>query len=203
MKIGPKFKIGKRLGASVFEKCQTQKFQLSLARTEKTKGKRRGGARSDFGKQFLEKQKVRYTYGISEKQFKNYVDKANTMGKNPTDALFQLLETRLDNVVYRLGLAPTRRAARQMVSHGHILVDNRKVTIPSFTTKKENIIGIRGGSQSSKLFSELEEKLKDRTTIPWVSFDASKKVGKVSELPTYKKDENAFDLTPVLEFYSR
>lgn len=203
MKLGPRFKIGKRLGASVFEKCQTQKFQLSEARSQKN-GKRRGGPRTDFGKQFLEKQKVRYTYGISEKQFKNYIDESQaSSGKNPMESLFQFLEMRLDNVVYRLGLAPTRRASRQMVSHGHITINGVKVTIPSLRVKMTDVIAIRQGSQSAKLFTNLDEKLKDSKPPEWLTFDASKKVGNMKMKPTYRKNENAYDLTPVLEFYSR
>lgn len=203
MKVGPKFKIGKRLGASVFEKCQTQKFQISEARSEKT-GKKRFSTRSDYAKQFLEKQKVRYTYGISEKQFKNYVIESNKTGvKNPSETLFQLLETRLDNVVYRLGLAPTRRAARQMVSHGHIKVNGVRVTVPSYRVKSNDSISVREGSSGSKLFTTLEDKMKDYSTPEWLSFDQTKKVGSIKMRPTYRKTDNAFDLTPVLEFYSR
>lgn len=203
MKVGPKFKIGKRLGPSVFEKCQTQKFQLSQARSEKS-GRRKGMARSDYGKQFLEKQRVRYTYGISEKQFKNYVDMSQSGDtKNPMEALFQALEMRLDNVVYRLSLSPTRRGARQMVSHGHITINDIKVTVPSIRVKIGDIIGIRKGSQTSKLFANLEEKLKDISIPNWLNYELDKKKGTVKEKPVYRKTDHAFDLTPVLEFYSR
>src|SRR6185312_9992594 len=125
MKIGPKYKIAKRLGASVFEKTQGQKFAIAQERTARNKPRGRGA--TEYGKQLLEKQKVRITYGISERQFGNYVAEAMaTHGANPAELLHRLLELRLDNVIYRLGLAPTRRAARQMVSHGHITVDGVK-----------------------------------------------------------------------------
>lgn len=201
MIIGPKFKIGKRLGASVFEKCQTQKFAQSEARGGRT-GKRRSAPKSDYGKQFLEKQKVRYTYGVTEKQFKNYIIEAS-LKKNPSEALFQLLETRLDNVVYRMGLASTRRASRQMVSHGHIVVNGVKVTVPSIRVKAGDSITIRKGSRESVLFANLEEKMKDRSSLTWLSFDVSKGEGKVSKIPAYARVDHAFDLSPVLEFYSR
>src|SRR5438132_791113 len=120
MITGKRYKIAKRLGVSVFEKAQTQKFALSEARTAKIKKGGRGG-RSEFSKQMLEKQKVRITYGITERQFRNYVRAAlAAAGTNPVERLHESLELRLDNVSYRLGLAPTRRAARQMVAHGHI-----------------------------------------------------------------------------------
>jgi len=204
MKVGPKYKIGKRLGASVFEKCQTQKFMLSEARTANRIGKRRKAPRSDYGKQFLEKQKVRYTYGVSEKQFKNYI-KLATLSKvsNPSETLFRLLENRLDNVVYRMGLPSTRRASRQMVSHGHIMVNGRKVTIPSYQVSTGDVIAIRSGSKQSALFVDLPTKLKDHKSPAWVAYDEEKSAGKVAGLPTYQKSELAFDLSPVLEFYSR
>ncbi|MDO8492827.1 MAG: 30S ribosomal protein S4 [bacterium] len=204
MKIGPKYKIGKRLGASVFEKCQTQKFMLSESRTANRIGRRRKAPRSDYGKQFLEKQKVRYTYGVSEKQFKNYIKTATDSRKNnPSEILFRLLENRLDNVVYRMGLSGTRRGARQMVSHGHVLVNNHKVTIPSYHISAGDMIAIRDGSKNSNLFVNLPEKLKEHNSPSWVSYDEKKGLGKVSGLPTYQKSELAFDLSPVLEFYSR
>lgn len=205
MKIGPKYKIGKRLGSAVFEKCQTQKFALSQARSEQNKkrGKRKG-IRSEYGKQFLEKQKVRFTYGITEKQFKNYVIKANKIkNSKPIENLYHSLEQRLDNVVYRLGLAPTRRAARQMVSHGHILVNGRKNTVPSTHISVNDIIKIREGSKTSSLFLTLEEKLKDYTSPNWVSYDSKKGEGVLKQIPNYSRPELHFDLTGVMEFYSR
>ncbi|MEK7567979.1 MAG: 30S ribosomal protein S4 [Patescibacteria group bacterium] len=202
MIVGPKYKIGKRLGAGVFEKCQTQKFALSEARSGKSK--RRRGARSDYAKQFLEKQKVRYTYGIMEKQFKNYIIKANDV-KNikPVDYLYQMLEQRLDNVVYRMGLASTRRLARQIVSHGHITLNGTRVTIPSMNVKIGDLVKIREGSKKSVLFANLEERLKEHATPNWVLFDPKKGEGTIKESPPYQRTGLHFDLSPVLEFYSR
>jgi small subunit ribosomal protein S4 len=202
MKIGPKYKIGKRLGSSVFEQLQTQKFQLSLARTEGA-GKRRP-PKSDYAKQFIEKQKVRFTYGITEKQFKNYITKAmEGKSTNPAETLYRSLESRLDNAVYRMGLAHTRRKARQLVSHGHIVVNGRKLTIPSAVVGANDVITVREGSRNSVLFADLKEKLKDHTTPSWVSFNAEKAEGKVVGVPVYTRSELAYDLVPVLEFYSR
>ena len=124
MIIGPKYKICKRLGGAVFEKCQTQKFTLAEARKKTTKSQgKRPNAMSDYKRQLLEKQKMRYTYGLSERQLSGYVAQSVEKSAHPGDALMLRLESRLDNVVYRLGLAKTRRLARQMVSHGHILVN--------------------------------------------------------------------------------
>ena len=124
MIIGPKFKIAKRLGAQIFEKTQTQKFALSEARRGQRQGRRRGNI-SDYKRQLIEKQKLRFTYGISEKQLRRYINEATSKSHQPIALLMSRLESRLDNVVYRLGLAKTRQFARQMVSHGHILVNEK------------------------------------------------------------------------------
>src|SRR5690606_40724543 len=123
MQTGPKYKICRRLGSHIYEKCQTQKFQLSEAR--KGKGMRGGRRRnvSEYGEQLLEKQRVRFTYGLKERQFASYVKKATGTAAVPAEELYQSLERRLDNVIYRLGLAPSRAYARQLVSHGHITVN--------------------------------------------------------------------------------
>src|SRR5210317_1648441 len=125
MKVGPQYKVCKRLGNGVFEKCQTQKFTLSEGKKSFKMGKR-PRQMSDYGKQLIEKQRVRYTYGITEKQLVNYVKGSAQKEGDATDTLLETLERRLDNVVYRLGLAPTRRAARQMVVHEHIRVNGKK-----------------------------------------------------------------------------
>ncbi len=202
MKIGPKYKIAKRLGAQVFDKTQSQKFQLSEARAGKKT--RRFGNKSEYSKQLLEKQKVRFSYYVSERQFKNYVKKAMDFGGvNPAEALYLYLETRLDNAVYRMGLAPTRQAARQMVSHGHITLNGRRVKSPSFVVSKEDIISVRQGSKASPLFTDIYEKLKDLKQPEWFLFDAEKLEGRVVSLPKYDRTANHFDLAPVLEYYSR
>jgi small subunit ribosomal protein S4 len=206
MKIGPKYKIARRLGADIFEKTQGSKFMLSEAKKSKTlnKGKRRK-VLSDYGKQLLEKQKVRFTYGISEKQFKNIVNDAVAQKtKDATEVLYESLESRLDNTVYRLGLSPTRRMARQMVSHGHITINGRKVTIPSLRVKGGDKIGIREGSIGKAMFVGLDDKSKERGNIPsWLKFDLSKKEGILQGRPKIKPGESLLDLNTVIEFYSK
>ena len=129
---GPKYKIARRLGASVFEKTSTAKFALRTERKSRNLAGKRPKARSNYGKQLIEKQKVRFTYGISEKQFRNYVREViDKNSSNPTEALFALLEARVDSVVLRSGFVPTKQAARQAVSHGHITVNGKRITIPS------------------------------------------------------------------------
>ena len=143
MKTGPKYKLAKRLGASIFEKTQGQKFALSQERSAMNKKGGRGRGPSEFGKQLLEKQKVRVTYGLSESQFSSYVRTAmDSHGANPSEILHRHMEMRLDNIVYRIGLASTRRFARQMVSHGHITVNGKKSTIPSQTIKIGDVIAV-------------------------------------------------------------
>ncbi|MCH7597528.1 30S ribosomal protein S4 [Patescibacteria group bacterium] len=206
MKVGPRYKICKRLGSSVFEKCQTQKFVLSESRrnaVRRTTG-RRPRAASDYGKQLLEKQRVRLTYGLTEKQLVRYVRSAGSLkGGNASTVLLQALETRLDNVVFRLGLAPTRRAARQMVSHGHIRVNTKRATIPSYHIQEGDNISIREGSRDGVLFSELGEYLKEHSMPAWLSFDENKLEGSIKNLPTEETVATQLDLTVILEFYSR
>lgn len=200
MQIGPKYKIARRLGAPVFEKTQTAKYSLSLARKEKNMKFRK--QKSEYGQALNEKQKARFTYGVSERQFKGYVGEA-AKSAAPAQALFALLERRLDNVLFRAGLAKTRSAGRQMASHGHATVNGRRVTVPSLKVKAGDVIGIREGSQGSALFAETAERMKAQTAPSWLEADAEKREAKVVGEPTYAKDENVFDLGVVIEFYNR
>lgn len=201
MKIGPKFKIAKRLKAPIFEKTQTRAFLISKERSEKNKkGGRRGN--SDYLRQLIEKQKMRLSYGLTEKQFSNYVAKA-LASKVPQATLFAGLETRLDSLVYRIGLAPTRRAARQMVSHGHITVDGRRVTVPSYHIKVGDAISIRQGSREGALFGGIADKLKERKLPSWVTFDASSMEGTMTSVPSVAEQDAIADIGAVFEFYTR
>jgi len=205
MKIGPKYKLARRLGAPIFEKTQTQKFTLSEQKKEKNRRRgRRRGPLSQYGRQLLEKQKARFTYGITEKQFSNYVrDALNEAGKKPTESLFERLERRLDNVVFRAGFAPTRRAARQFSSHGHFLVNGRKSTIPSQRLRVGDVISIREGSKSKGLFDVLADRIKEAPAVEWLAIDLKKKEIKVQGLPVLKTEELLFDLDEIIEFYNR
>ena len=163
---------------------------------------RRPKALSEYGAQLIEKQKIRFSYGITERQLSNYVKKAlRIKGAGTTEKFYEGLEYRLDNAIYRMGLANSRRAARQMVSHGHFIVNDRKVTIPSYEVKIGDIIKIREGSKSKKIFDNLIERMKDYNPPAWISFDPNKMEGKVLDKP--KNVETFLDLNAVLEFYSR
>ncbi|MBI2631223.1 30S ribosomal protein S4 [Candidatus Nomurabacteria bacterium] len=195
----PKFKIGRRLGAGVYDKCQTPKFSASV---KSPIGGKRPKAPTEYGAQLLEKQKIRFSYGISERQLSNYVKKASHIkGAGTAEKLYENLESRLDNAVYRMGLAPSRRGARQMVSHGHFVVNNHRVTIPSYELKPGDVVKIREGSKVKKLFENLGDKLKDYIAPTWVSFDIAGMEGKILAKP--KNTEAYLDINAVLEFYSR
>jgi len=196
----PKFKICKRLGAGVYDKCQTNKFTAAAASFKP--GARRPKALSEYGTQLNEKQKIRFSYGITERQLSNYVKKASlAKGAHTAEKFHEELESRLDNVVYRMGLGNSRRATRQMVSHGHFIVNDHKVTIPSYQVKIGDVIKIREGSKAKKIFDNLAERLKEYKAPDWISFDIAKIEGKILDKP--KNTETFLDLNVVLEFYSR
>ena len=204
MITGPRYKIAKRLGATVFEKAQTQKFALSADRSAKNK-KRGRGRTSEYGKQMLEKQKVRITYGLPERQFRNYVRKAlSTVHKvQPSERLHELLEMRLDNVVWRLGLASTRRGARQMVAHGHVMVNGKKSRVPSQALAVGDVIAIREGSKEHGVLVGFAERFAERPLPSWLSWNAKNMEGSVKEKPTSASADVAGDLVSVLSFYTR
>ena len=204
MKTGPRYKIAKRLGVTVFEKAQTQKFAVSAERS--AKNKRRGrGRQSEYGKQMLEKQKVRVTYGMPERQFRNYVRKAlsTVHSTKPSERLHELLEMRLDNVVWRLGLAATRRAARQMVAHGHIQVNGKKTRVPSHALQVNDQIAVRQGSKEHGVVVGFAERFAERPLPSWISWSAKTMEGAVTERPTAASADPAGDLVSVLSFYTR
>lgn len=202
MKIGPKYKIARRLGAPVFEKTQTQKYALNLERRGKSRGFSK--PKTEFGIQMNEKQKARFVYCLSEKQFSNYVKEALAKkSASPTELLFKFLESRLDNIIYRTGLAKTRLGAKQMVSHGHIAVNGKRVTTPSMRLSVGDKIEINARSVGKPLFENLDERLRNTAVPAWIKFDNAKKVGEIVGTPVLVKTENVFDLNTVIEFYSR
>jgi small subunit ribosomal protein S4 len=203
MKIGPKYKIAKRLGASIFEKTMTQKFALSQARGGQGKQQRRPGQMSDYKRQLIEKQKMRFTYGITEKQLQRYVNEAVDKSHQPVALLMERLESRLDNVVYRLGLAKTRRLARQIVSHGHICVNGKKLTVPSHRVRVGDAIAVRPGSVQTGLFINLAETYESVALPGWLTFDVKKLSGTMQAAPVYQPSETLFDPEQVMEYYSR
>ncbi len=202
MIIGPKYKIARRLGKPIFEKTQTQKFALRQAQKSKSSASR-PRAKTDYGLQVLEKQRARFSYGLTEKQFSKYVKKSLDGKGDSTTALIKNLESRLDNAVLRSGIALTRAFARQMVSHGHIMVNGGRVTIPSYEVKVGDVITIREGSKKSKMFESLAERMKSYMPPAWIKHDYEKGRWEIQGNPTIAKTELMFNIASVLEFYSR
>lgn len=203
MLIGPKYKICKRLGASVFEKCQTQKFQLAEARAPRRTRTKRGGG-GDFGLQLLEKQKARFTYGLTESQFSRYVHEAmEKKGSETTASLMTRLESRLDNVIFRSGVVKTRRAARQLVSHGHVVVNGRRMTIPSHFVQINDVIGVRPESRTSPLFANRAEQMAEQKTPHWMKMEEGGLSFKVTATPSVPDTESPFSPAVIIQFYSR
>ncbi len=201
MQIGPRYKKARYLGIPVFRKTQTQKFALRAGRKQKKGGRRQN--KSEYGRQMLEKQKARYSYGVSSGQFTKYVKMALQNTGDNAKNLLNVLESRVDNVVVRAGFAPTRSAARQMVSHGHITVNGRKITVPSYEVKVGDRLSIREGSQRKALFAKLDEQLKETKSPVWLTVDADKKEITVAGEPTADMTDLLFDVRAVLEFYTR
>ena len=174
---------------------------MRAQRKEKSGGRR--GAKSEYGRQMLEKQKARYSYGVASGQFSSYVNKALQTSGDNTKNLLRLLEGRLDNVVVRAGFAPTRSAARQMVSHGHIMVGGKRVTVPSYQISVGEVVSIRPGSKNKVIFSKLDESVKETKVPAWLSLDIEKREIKVVGEPTTDTTDLLFDVRQVLEFYTR
>jgi len=156
-----------------------------------------------YGTQLREKQKARRIYSILEKQFKNYFIKASKKKGDTSDFLLQLLEMQLDNVVYRLGFARSRQQARQVVGHGLILVNNKKVNIPSFQVKAGQTISIKPSMLEKPLFQNLPQILKKHETPNWLAMDIGKLEGKVLGTPKKEEVKTQFDPKLIVEFYSR
>lgn len=158
---------------------------------------------SEYGQQLAEKQKVRHTYGISEQQFKRYFKEIVKQKGNKEELLARKLENRLDNVVFRLGWARSRRLARQIVNHGHILVNGRKVDIPSYQVKKGAVIKLKERSKKLTLFKDLKAFLKKQEIPQWLSLDREKLEGKIKTQPKVEDMGKVGELNMIIEYYSR
>ena len=210
---GPKEKIERRLGERLLLKGERSLSPKSaIVRKPYPPGihgplkSKRPRKLSEYGQQLKSKQKVRNTYRMLEKQFKNYIKAAtNSKKNNPYDAIISKLEYRLDNIVYRLGIAQSRDQARQLVNHGHILVNSRKVTIPSYQVKIGDEVKIREGSKKSAFFATLVPQWLAKYEAPvWVEIDKTQIIGKVKDCPTLDKSGlNPSDLQAIIEYYSR
>jgi small subunit ribosomal protein S4 len=200
LQIGPQYKIARRLGP-IFEKTQTQKFATRLQQREQKAGRRRPKQQSAYAQELLEKQKMRYSYGLKEKHLAKYVQKALASNEGTDSTLFALLERRLDSIVYRAGFAATRRQARQLVSHGHFLYNGRRVTIPSISVSPGDSVEVREGSKSSPLFADLGERMNDHKDPSWLTSKASDLKIEVTDIPSTSSYE--FDYKRIIEYYTR
>jgi len=167
-----------------------------------TKGKRRG-ASSEYGRQLSEKQRIKQMYGIRETQFKNYVKAAVAAHGDSRENLMQMIQTRIDNIVFRLGWAKSRTLARQLVNHGHILINGKRVSIPSYRVRKEEIIALGQRIKKSNLTNDLVELLKKYQAPSWLSLDKEKLEAKVQNIPSADELGDLNKIGMVIEFYSR
>lgn len=170
---------------------------------KKSKRKPEGSRRkkSEYGIQLNEKQKVKFLYGLQETQFRNTFDKASKRAGEAGENLLIMLESRFDNVVFRMGFAATRREARQLVNHGHFLLNGKKANIPSMEIKAGDVITVKEKSQNSPKFKELKDMV--ITTPKWVAIDMDKFEGKVLEAPTREDIDLPIEEHSIVEFYSR
>jgi small subunit ribosomal protein S4 len=181
-------------------KCSVDKRPKAPGQASSSRRRRRF---SDRGLQLREKQKARYTYGTLERQFKKTFNMAEKMPGITGETLLVLLERRLDNVVYRLGFADSRPQARQLVMHGHIVLNGKKADIPSAFVKEGDTIGWREGSQKTEYYKILVENIEAKTVLSWLSLDRQTMVGHVVTLPTPDQVDAKFDGKAVIEYYSR
>jgi len=158
---------------------------------------------SDRGLQLREKQKARHSYGILERQFHKLFDRATRQAGVTGDNLHVLLERRLDNIVYRLGFSDSRAQARQLVSHGHITLNDHRTDVPSALVKEGDTIGWRKESAKSEYYKQLVQTIESKTVPDWLSLDKKKMVGQVVSLPTPEAIEATFDGKTIVEYYSR
>jgi len=194
---GPVFKKSRRLGFSVLENGKEFRRKTSAPGEHGTSRKKL----SEYGVQLKEKQKVRFLYGLSEKQFRKTFDKAGKMhGVHGTNFLI-LLESRLDNLVYRAGFAKTRRAARQIVNHGHITVDGKKVNIPSYSVKPGNVIGVTQKDENHPVINECLQM--DINRPAYITFDSKKKEASYIRLPEREELNAEINEALIVEFYNR
>ena len=197
---GPKQRISRRYGVPVFG---PHKVLEKRAYPPGQHGPRARRKLTDYARGLAEKQKLRYCYGLMEKQFRRCFEEAKRRRGNTADMLLQILETRLDNVVFRLGYAPSRAAARQLVTHGHLKVNGRRVKIPSYSVKPGDLIEARENARSRQMVVKSLESAAVRTVPTWLLLEKEAAKGKVSRMPTTEETETLANVQAIVEFYSR
>ncbi|MAQ43767.1 MAG: 30S ribosomal protein S4 [Candidatus Marinimicrobia bacterium] len=198
---GPRARVCRRLEFPVFESPKFSSPRKNYPPGEHGNSRRR--KLSNYGIQLREKQRIKYMYGLLEKQFRNYYKKAQSKTGPTGHNLLIMLESRLDNTVFRLGLAPTRRAARQLVSHKHFLVNNRCVNIPSFQLKPDDIINVRDKSKKMDLFQDSLRKVQGDNPMPWLEIDKAQLKGKFISIPDREEITEPLNEQLIVELYSK
>lgn len=197
---GPKNRLARKFGADLGLKTNPLKVGRRLSILPGVHGRKGRRKVSDYGKQLSEKQKVKIIYGLLEKQFRKLYEIASRTPASTGLVLLTLLERRLDNVVFRLGMAPTRAAARQMVSHGHVTVNGKKVSIPSYSIRIDDLVGLDDTATKIPVVAELLKQA-DRAIPAWLQRQGA--IGKVIRLPEREEIDAGIDEQLIIEFYSR
>ncbi|RCL65453.1 MAG: 30S ribosomal protein S4 [Cryomorphaceae bacterium] len=196
---GPKTKIARKFGEAIFG--EDKSFEKKNYPPGQHGNNRRRGKKSEYAIQLMEKQKAKYTYGILERQFRNLFKKANSSKGVTGEVLLQLCESRLDNIVYRLGIAPTRSGARQLVSHRHITVNDEICNIPSRIIKAGQIIGVR---EKSKSVAAIENSLSNNSSVyEWISWNSDRMQGTFVSLPQREQIPENIKEQLIVELYSK
>ncbi|KQC31258.1 30S ribosomal protein S4 [Flagellimonas eckloniae] len=196
---GPKSKIARKFGEAIFG--DDKAFEKKSYPPGQHGNNRRRGKKSEYAIQLMEKQKAKYTYGILEKQFRNLFDKANRSKGVTGEVLLQLCESRLDNVVYRMGLSPTRSGARQLVSHRHIIVNGEIVNIPSYSLKPGDVVGVR---EKSKSVQAIQNSLDNNSSVyEWITWNTEKKEGSFVAIPERLQIPENIKEQLIVELYSK
>jgi len=205
--INPKCKQCRRVGEKLFlkgERCQSIKCGIIKRNYPPGFHGPKGASRTtNFGMQLKEKQKAKKQYGLMEKQFKLSFAKAKKQKGNTGENFLKILESRLDNVIYRLGFASSRVQARQLVNHGHFTVNGRKVNIPSFIVKTGDIIKIKSNKIKSNYFRGIAETLKKKELPGWLNLEATEMSGKILHQPNVAEMKSNFNVQMIIEFYSK
>lgn len=206
---GPSCKLCRREGTKLYlkgDRCNSEKCAFErrpYIPGEHGSGKKFKKRLSDYGIHLREKQKVRRVYGVLESQFRKYFKIAAKKKGITGENLLQILELRLDNVIYRLGFAPSRKSARQIIRHGHILVNNHKVDIPSFLVKPEDEILIKEGSRTMNLIQEAMESATEVDAIEWMEVDKDNFKGRILSVPSRQQIPMEVDERLIVEYYSK
>ncbi len=197
--IGPKSRISRRFGEAIFG---PDKVLSKRTNPPGQHGNNRRRKQSEYGLMLAEKQKAKYTYGVLERQFRNLFEKASSKDGVTGEVLLQLLEARLDNVVFRLGIAPTRAAARQLVSHKHITVNGKVVNIASYTLKPGEVVAVREKSKSLEVIANALAGF-NHSKYPWIEWDENIKGGKLLHLPERADIPENIKEQMIVELYSK